>query len=888
MPEIKRPDPDQLLKQIHRGEATAHRGTLKIFFGACAGVGKTYDMLSDAQQRVKEGMDVVIGIVETHGRGETAELAKGFAQLPRRKISHRGVEIEEFDLDGAIARNPALILIDEHAHTNAPGSRHPKRWQDIEELLERGINVYTTLNVQHLESLNDVVARLTGIPVKETVPDTVFDNADDIVLIDLPTDELLKRLREGKVYVTELVQKRAAEHFFKKKNLVALRELALRRTAERVDAQMGQENIGVSRDTLLTERVMVCIGHDTLSSRVLRHARRMATRMRAPLYAVYVETKRHYNLSRAQQDTVERNLRLAERLGATTQVLRSEDAVQELLNFAYTNSITHLIVGKRIRSRLSEVVTGTLADQLVRQANQLEVTFITENDTPRPGLPRLGPLLPRTLSSYAYATLAIALCSAIAFPLRATTDPDNFTMLYMVGVVGVAARFGTFPAIFATTLSVIAFNFFFIPPYYSFIFHHPQYYLTFSVMMASGIIVGSMAGKLRVQTLFFREREQEIARLYAFTRELATTRGKQLIAECSVRHIAEGFEAEVSVWMPSADGKLESIAGEKTPDIREQGAAEWAYERRQEAGIGTDTLPSARGLYLPLILHEQSIGVIGIVPLNGKEIDTGRMNFLEAFAHILAASLQRAADADSAEQSRVEVESERLRSVLLSSISHDLRTPLASINGLISSLLMSKTEMANTVRDTLQSVQAQASRLSRIVTNLLDITKLELGNLSLNRQPYFMAEVIGTALLHVKDIVEQRKLNTIIDSKSDLIEMDGLLVEQVLVNLIENAIKYTKPDGQIDITVEEQDSRLTISVADNGRGIPDSVQKRIFDKFYTGGYEEGSGSGLGLAICRAIVELHEGDIWVDNNSMGGATFYFTLPRNSAKIKADAA
>lgn len=888
MVEIKRPDPDQLLRQIHRGERTAHRGTLKIFFGACAGVGKTYDMLSDAQQRLKEGMDVVIGIVETHGRGETAELARGFTQLPRRKVSHRGVELEEFDIDAAIARNPALILIDEHAHTNAPGSRHPKRWQDIEELLERGINVYTTLNVQHLESLNDVVARLTGIPVKETVPDTVFDNADDIVLIDLPTDELLQRLRAGKVYVTELVQKRAAEHFFKKKNLVALRELALRRTAERVDAQMGEETGVITRDTLLTERVMVCIGHDALSTRVLRHARRMATRMKAPLFAVYIETKRHYHISRSEQDRVERNLRLAERLGATTQVLRSENAVQEILNFAYTNSITHVVVGRRIRSRFNEFLTGTLADQLVRRANQLEVTLISENDAPRAGLPRLIPLLPHTLSAYFYAFLTVAICTGIAMPLRATTDPDNFTMLYMVGVVAVAARFGTLTAIFATLLSVLAFNFFFITPYYSFIFHHPQYYLTFSVMMASGIIVGSMAGKLRVQTLFFREREQEIARLYAFTRELATTRGRTSIAECSVRHIAEGFEAEVSVWMPDEEGKLQSIAGDKTQDVREQGAVEWAYERRQEAGIGTDTLPSARGLYLPLILHEKSIGVLGIVPLNGKEIDTARMNFLEAFAHILAASLQRAADADSAEQSRVEIESERLRSVLLSSISHDLRTPLASINGLISSLLMSKTEMTEKVKETLQSVHNQASRLARIVTNLLDITRLELGNLSLNRQPYFIAEVIGTALLHVKDIAEQRKINTAIDAKSGLIEMDGILIEQVLVNLIENAIRYTRPDGKIDITVEEQDEKITVAVSDNGRGIPDSVQKRIFDKFYTGGFDESTGSGLGLAICRAIVNLHGGDIWVDNNIMGGATFYFTLPHQSAKVKVDAA
>ncbi|MFO1241745.1 MAG: sensor histidine kinase KdpD [Rickettsiales bacterium] len=879
-----RPDPDRLLAQINRDRKAAHRGALKIFFGASAGVGKTYDMLSDARQRAEEGLDVVVGIVETHGRSETAKLLNGLAEIPRRVIQHRGVTLTEFDIDAAISRNPGLVLLDELAHTNAPGSRHPKRWQDVEELIERGIDVYTTLNVQHLESLNDVVARLSGIQVKETVPDKLFDEADDIVLVDLPSDELLKRLREGKVYLAPNVQKRAAENFFKKRNLIALRELALRRTAERVDALMGVESAGTdARDAQVSEKILVCLGHDPLSTRVLRQARRLASRLKAPLVAVYVETKRHFRLNKDQQDAVERNVRLAERLGAEVHILRSENAVEELLAFAYAENITKIMVGRRVRGRFIETLVGTLADQLLHRANRVEVIVIAENAPTTVSRSRVVSLFKRTPAAYLAAALTVAICTLAPLPLRAFTDPDNLIMFYLIGIIGVAARFGTIVSIFATLLSVLAFNFFYIPPYYSFIFHQTQYYLTFSVMLLTGVVIGVMAGKLRIQALFFRRREREIARLYAFTRELASIEGIENIAQCAARHIRDVFEAEVGIWIPDKEKKLVPLLTDQTlPDVKEMGAAEWAYDQRQEAGNGTDTLPSAHGLYLPLLMQDEVLGVIGLTPSNGEKIDSGRMNLLEAFVQILASTLRRAGDSVRAEQNMVTAESERLRSVLLASISHDLRTPLASISGLAGSLL-TMPDMPKKSSDTLYAIQSQSAKLTRIVTNLLDITRLELGNLNLNRQPYFIEEVIGAALLHLQDIFDKRKVETEITAANHLVEMDGLLIEQVIVNLVENAVKVTNGAiGRIIITVEDHERGLLIAIADNGRGIPDSVQHRIFDKFFTEENEYSSSSGLGLAICRAIVELHGGEIWVDNNAMGGATFFFTLPRSASQ------
>ena len=872
-----RPDPDALLARLNREAKAAQRGRLKIFFGASAGVGKTFDMLSQAHRRKAEGLDVLIGLVETHGRDETAKLAEGLPHLPRQSITHRGVTLAEFDLDAALARKPALLLVDELAHTNAPGARHPKRWQDIEELLAAGIDVYTALNVQHLESLNDVVTRLTGIQVRETVPDTVFDQADEVVLVDIPPDDLLQRLREGKVYLGEQVRARAADHFFKRQNLIALRELALRRMAERVDAQMALEAQPDTRAAGLSERVMVCLGPDAHSSRILRQARRMAARQRASLHAVYAETSRHYRLRPEQQEAVEHHLRLAERMGATVEVVRGEHAARALLEYAARHGITRLVVGRRVRPRLTEFLTGSLADQLVRGAGSVEV-LVVANTAPSGGLlRRLLPQVTREPAGYLTVPPVLALATALLFPLQGKTDPDNLIMFYLAVVVAIAARYGTWPSVFATLLSIALFNFCFIQPYYSFTFYETGYAFTFSAMLLTGGVVGMMAGRLRVQALFFRRREQEIARLYAFTKELASLRGFDTIAECAARHIGEAYNASLSVWVPSAaEGMLTRLLGTGEADLRERGAAEWAFQHRQEAGSGTDTLPSARGLYLPLIAHEEVIGVLGVATGDPQGIDLAQRGALEAYTNILASSLLRARHAEEAESNRVEIESERLRSVLLSSISHDLRTPLASIGGITGSLLVSEQGLSNAVKDGLFSVKRQSERLGRLVGNLLNITKIELGGMSLNRQPYFIEEVIGAALQHMQDLFEQRAVSTKVSAENKLIEMDGLLIEQVLINLLENAVKFTKSDGIIRIMVSDHEQAVLVRVADNGPGVPKALQESVFEKFVTGERKDG-GSGLGLAICRAIIELHGGRIWVEDNNFGGATFAFTLP-----------
>lgn len=871
----KRPDPDKLLNKLKHTREISNRGILKIFFGACAGVGKTYAMLNDARHRFEEGTDVIIGVVETHGRDETAKLLEHLPQLPRKKVQHRGIEMDEFDLDAAIARKPSLILMDELAHTNAPGSRHPKRWQDVEELLTRGIDVYTTLNVQHLESLNDMVTRITGILVRETVPDLVFDQANHIALVDIPTDEILKRLRDGKVYLAEHVQKRASEHFFKKRNLLALRELALRRTAERVDAQMDIENASQGiRDVILSEKLLVCVGHDMLSTRVIRHARRLATRMKVPWYAVYVETSRHYRLSEKARESIHQNMQLAEKMGARTHTLKGDNAVEEILSFAYENGITCILVGRRHKGWLRNVITGTLAEQLIGQSKSIEISVITEN-APRSSWRVLLPPLSGNPSGFVYATLVAIACTLLALPLKNSVDPSNLIMLYLIGTVAVAAKFGIAPSLVASFLSVAAFNFFFITPYHTFQVHDASYYFTFFAMLFTSIVMGSMASRLRLQARFYHQKEQEQSQLFALAKALSASRGHDSMAATSAKYIGEVFNAIITVWYPDEQNILHVISDNNdSVDFREASAATWAFENNQEAGFGTNTLPSVKGFYLPLMIEDKVIGVMGIIPARETRLGGHDKRLLEAFATIVASSLQRANKANEAEQRRVEMESEKLRNVLLSSVSHDLRTPLASITGLSSSLLLSGMTLPTKVSETLRSIHEQSSRLAKIVANLLDVSSLESGKVVLNKQPYFLEEVIGSALLRLEELLKNCQLENHITT-GQLVHMDGLLIEQVFINLLENAVKYAGDHAKIHIAVSNKAYEMEITVSDNGPGIPKNELSHVFEKFYKGPQ---GGVGLGLPICKAIIEVHGGRMWVNHSDMGGASFSFTLPK----------
>jgi two-component system sensor histidine kinase KdpD len=892
-----RPDPDELLSRIAAEEKETKqqkstRGKLKIFFGACAGVGKTYAMLSAGKQALTEGVDVVVGLVETHGREETKKLLEGVPILPNREVQYRGTLIKEFDIDAALARKPQLILLDELAHTNAPGSRHPKRWNDVEELLEAGIDVYTTINVQHLESLNDVVARITGVWVKETVPDAVFDTADEISLVDIPSEELLKRLKEGKVYIAPEAKKRAAQNFFKKSNLIALRELALRRTAERVDALMDvyKTQGGGSQGWSGADRILVCIGPDVLSSKLVRVSKRMASGLKSPWAAIYIENDRHYRLSKEGQEAVERTIRLAERMGGKTEIVQGQrSAAADILAYARSHGITKIIVGKTPKPRWQEIFYGTLADQIIRGSGDIDVYVVTGTELEERQTVRV-PLLysHATWQSYVYAGAIMLSCTAPMMVIRDKVDIASLVMLYLIGVVGIALRYGRGPSIISTLISVVCVNFFFIPPYYTLKMSEDQHLATFLALLVTGVIIGTQTSRLRVQAMIARKREKHTATLFGMSREMTANRGKVTLAQIAAQHVADVLDSDVFIWLPDQEGQLQTLVAETESEkqdvdpVREESVARWAFTHKQNAGLGTDTLPGSKALYVPLGGSGSVVGVLGVMP--HEEIESyasEQLDLLETFASIIASALERAAAAELVEKTLVDAESEKLRNILLSSVSHDLRTPLAAITGAVSTLLIEGEKMSDIQRkELLKAVHEESARLARMVTNLLDVSSLESGAVKLNKELYFIEELIGSALMRVENELGDHKVITNIEHGLPLLRMDGLLIEQVLINLLENVGDYTPPGTTVTITASAEKPDIRVVVADNGPGIPEGDEERIFDKFYAGAGRSGTGGGLGLAICRGIIHAHGGKIWAQNAPEGGAIFTFTLPIRS--------
>jgi len=884
-PDSQRPTPDILLKQIQAEERKSTRGKLKIFFGGCAGVGKTYAMLSAAHEQLNEGVDVIVGIVETHRRPETEKLLQGLPVLPPLVIDYRGVTLREFDLDAALKRKPALVLVDEFAHTNAPGLRHPKRWNDVEELLDAGINVYTTLNVQHIESLSDLVAGTTGVVVKETVPDSVFDTADDIVLVDLNIDDLLKRLREGKVYIAERARANAADNFFKKGNLIALRELALRRTAERIDAQREEyDSAEGKRDRLpIADRIMVCIGPEPLSAKLVRTAKRMAASLKAPWVAVYVENARHYRLNDRGHRALRAVFRLVERVGGKVVVLQGEHVADEIITYARAHNVTKIVIGQPIKSKWRLFLEGTLTDKVIHESGDIDVYIVTGE----PGA-RYDPVfghntLRRTkFRLYGWSFLAASIATALGVSLQGVINASDQALIYLTGVVFVAARFGMGPAMFYAFLSASCLDFFFIEPLYSFNIYDRDYWTTLAVIIITGFVIANQASKLRLQTILSRKREQNTQTLYALTKELASTRGERNIAAAAARHIAETLNVDVTVWMPQVDGNLEAVYGQLPPDnaTKENGALLWCFDNQKPAGRATDTMPTAAGLYMPLASGGGAVGVLGVMPKNPDyNLTTEETALLDTIANLLAAALERVKAAEQAEHSMVQAESEKLRSTLLSSVSHDLRTPLASITGASSSIVMDAEKLpVATIRDLARSIQSEATRLSRIVANLLDITILEAGQVRLNSQPYFIQEIIGSALAHAEAVLSGHTIKTQAAEDLPMVMVDGALIEQVMQNLIENAAHHTPQGSLITVSATLKGGDVLVSVGDNGAGIPKGEEEKIFDKFYTVTHRGShKGTGLGLAICASIIGAHRRRIWAENQPEGGAIFRFTLP-----------
>jgi len=879
-----RPNPDQLLDKIRDEERRAARGALKIFFGSCAGVGKTYAMLSAGHQRLLEGVDVVAGVVETHGRAETKKLLEGMPIVPLTEFNHRGIALKEFNIDAAISRRPKIILIDELAHTNAPGSRHLKRWQDVDELLNLGIDVYTTVNVQHLESLSDLVVGTTGVWVKETVPDSVFDSADDIVLVDINADELLKRLHDGKVYIAESARANAADNFFKKSNLIALRELALRRTTERVDAQMDAYNTheGKRGFVPIADKVLVCIGPDRLSEKLVRTAKRMAASLKAPWTAIYIENARHYRLSEEGKKAVESHVSMVERLGGKALILQGTNAVDEIIEYALTNGVTKIVLGKPERPHWKDVLFGSLANKIIHRSNYMDVYVVTGEPSVKGPLKLTSELFVFKPRLYLRSLAIIIICTLIGISLRPILKPADQMLIYLIGNVIVSASLGSAPSFMYAILSAACLNFFFIEPLYTLEIYDRSYWMTLIVMLSTSLVINSYASKLRLQAIFSRKRERETQTLYAFTREIAAIRGHKKIVEVAAQHIKDATGSDIVVYLPDKSGDLHALAGEfpYRDIIKENGLMQWCYDHVKPAGIGTDTMPSAETFYIPLVAADYKLGVLGVIPQNeDKKFSGEQIHLIETFASLLSSAIERANSAETTEQLSVDAESEKLRNVLLSSISHDLRTPLASITGASSSIVMDGESLPReTIRDLGRSINEEASRLSRIVTNMLDVMSLESGTVNPNTQPYYIEEIIGSALLRMEPHMAGHTIITKAMPDLPVLMIDGVLIEQLISNLLENAVKYTPSDSIITIEAKRDSSNILVNVSDNGPGIKPGDEKKIFDKFYVGGKNIGrKGTGLGLAICQGIITAHNGTIWVENLPEGGASFNFTLP-----------
>ncbi len=880
--EERRPSPDELLDRMRREAERSREGQLKIFFGAAPGVGKTYAMLEAARQKKSEGVDIVVGLAETHGRKETEALLEGLEILPRRNVTYRGTVLKEFDLDAALGRKPAIILVDELAHTNAPDLRHKKRWQDVYELLGAGISVYATVNVQHLESLNDVVAQITGINVRETVPDFLLDRADEIELIDLPPDDLIQRLREGKVYMPEQAAA-AVENFFRKGNLIALRELALRRTADRVDEQMQiyRRDKGITTIWPAGERIMVCLGANPRSIRLIHAARRLAARLRAEWIAVHVEAPTRVRPTEQDLKQLADYMRLAESLGAESVTLSGHRMSEELLTYARSRNVTRIIVGKPTHPRWKDKIFGSPLDEIVRGSGAIDV-YVISGDVAQPHVHRETSARPHTWRKreWLWSVLTVATCTGIAQLMFPYFERLDLAMVYLLGVVLAASRASKWPSLFATVLSIAAFDFFFIPPYYSFAVSDVRYFITFIVMFVVSFVISRLTLRVRQQAEAARLRERRTAALYNLSKDLVRERGGKRLSEIAMKHISEMFESQVVILIPD-DQNLLVPAGDGAfafiPDQQELSVAQWVYEHRQPAGLGSDTLPGAKALYLPLVTSAGAIGVIGILPKTATDgFEPEQFHYLEAFANQTAIAIERSFLGEAAQRALLKAETESLRNTLLSSISHDLRTPLSAITGAATTLLQRDVLIDTESRlDLVKTIQEEAERLNLIIKNVLDMTRLESGAIKINKEWQSLEEIVGVALNRLGDRLKDHPVTVNLPRNLPLIPFDGLLIEQVLVNLFDNAIKYTPKGTPLELSASESFYTVTVELADRGPGIPPGEEEHIFDKFVRG-RATGGGVGLGLAICRTIINAHGGKIWAENREGGGAVFRFTL------------
>ncbi len=885
----QRPDPDQLLALIQAEAQQQTRGKLKIFLGYAAGVGKTFAMLEAAHQRQAEGVDLVVAYVETHGRVETEAMLRSLEVIPRKQVEYRGILLPEMDVDAALARRPQLALVDELAHTNAPGSRHLKRYQDVEELLANGIDVYTTLNVQHLESLNDVVAQITGVTVRETLPDRVIDETTELELIDLPPAELLRRLEEGKVYVPDQAA-RAIRQFFRPGNLTALRELTMRRAAERVDDQMRayMQSHAIPGPWPAKETLLVCVDPGFLSERLVRAARRLAQEADAEWVALYVETRRHVRLTPAAQERVARALRLAEELGGKAVTLPGHAVAPTVLDYARSHNVTRIVVGKVVRPRWQERLWGSVVERIIRASGPIAVYVISGTAEGRERYPSEAARQPsrRAWLRYAQSALLVAAgagLSALVHPLFA---PTNLAMIFLLVVVIAAVALGRGPSLLAAVLSVLVFDFFFVPPQLTLAVSDTEYLLTFIALLAVGLIISNLTAQVREQAEAAQRREIRTIELYALSRDLAAAANLDEIVQHILVHAGQTFGREVAVLMPDAARRTVALYAASpglTLDENELAVAAWVFQHGQPAGRGTDTLPAATARYLPLKTARGVVGVLGVTPTDpASRLSPDQRHLLEVFASQSALAIERAQLAEQAQRAKMLQATERLQTALLNSISHDLRTPLVSITGALSSLQEEEIALDTEARRSLvENAREEAERLNRLVGNLLDMTRIEAGALKLTRELCDVQDVIGAALESLGERLRSRPLT--VESPPDLLApLDFVLIVQVLVNLLDNALKYSPPGTPIEVLARVEGGDVIIQVADRGIGIPPDDLERVFDKFFRVQRPgQVGGTGLGLSICKGIVEAHAGRIWVQNRAGGGTVVAVALPLHLA-------
>jgi len=887
-----RPSPEALLQQAARES----RGRLKIFLGAAPGVGKTFEMLTTAQAKRKEGVDLVVGVVETHGRKETEALLEGLEVVPRRVVEYKGHSLKEMDLDAILARRPRLALVDELAHTNAQGCRHPKRYLDVEELLAAGIDVYATLNIQHLESLNDVVAKITGIRVRETVPDSIVDRADEVEVVDLTPGDLEQRLKEGKVYLPQQAE-RAIRNYFKPGNLTALRELALRRTAQRVDEQMVDymRAHAISGPWAAGERVLVGVNEDPSCLALVRYARRLSERLHAPWTAVHVETSKARRLSEAERDRIADALRLAERLGGEAVTIPGSAVADELIGYARANNCTHIVIAKSRRSRLSELVKGSSTHQIIREAGDISIHVIAGQAVAQAeggarsamqvlaGGPRLD------LKAYAGSLGMVAAALGVALLLQQFMGASVVALVFLTAVLGSAIAYGLWPALVASLTGTLAYNFFFLPPLYTFTIADPQNVVALFFFAVVAIIASNLTARMRNQALAARQRAKTTEDLYLFSRKLGAAVTLDDLLWATAYQIALMLKVTVVILLPER-GTVTVRSGyppEDQLDEADLAAAIWCWANDRAAGRGADTLPGAKRLFLPIRTGRGPVGVVGLGQgavadsREGPLLTPDQRRLLDALCDQAALAIERTNLAQDLDRTRLIAETDRLRSALLTSISHDLKTPLASILGAITSLrTYSKVYDEGSKEQLMVTVQEEAERLNRFIANLLDMTRLESGAVEPRLAMVDLSEVVDSALKRATAVLARHRVVLDLEPGLPMLRLDFVLFEQALFNLLDNAAKYAPPGTTVELRGIQSEGHVTLELRDEGEGIPAEDLERIFDKFYRvhGTDRRRAGTGLGLAICRGFIEAMGGTIAAANRSdRSGAVFSIRMP-----------